>query len=168
MIPITCDNLVIRLYKLKDTVLFYKYTSDKRLTKYLVCNASNRYQAVQTFVMGVVNRYSTEKITRFIIADKDTDKLVGAISVYLSEDGSSAELGYWIGFEYWGKGYMTKILRCIISKLSEIKDIKRIFIYVDEHNIGSIKAAEKAGLVHDGQPAIEKHGKRIILMERYL
>jgi RimJ/RimL family protein N-acetyltransferase len=57
----------------------------------------------------------------------------------------NAELGYWIGQPFWGKGIMTTVIQKMVKYSFENFDITRIFARPYGSNIGSQKALEKAG-----------------------
>jgi RimJ/RimL family protein N-acetyltransferase len=71
--------------------------------------------------------------------------VVGDIVSWVEEE--RREVGYWIGREYWGRGYATEALRLL---LEEIPD-RPIFARVAEHNVGSRRVLEKCGFVHIGE-----------------
>lgn len=164
-IPIDCGKVIVRKYKIQDVSLFCKYTSDNALIEYLLCSTSKGVQAVQRFILGIINEYKIEQATRFIIANKETNKLMGAISIYISNEGKDAELGYWIGKEHWGHGYMSSVVCNIVDTLKGIQDIERIFIEADVNNTASIKVAKKAGLHYNEALDNEKQGRQLLIME---
>jgi len=146
-IPIKCkNNLVIRKYKITDTELFYYYTKDPELARYMPCGPTTSLEKAKKFIVEVRKSYVTERITRFVIANAETDELVGAISIYVIDPNGIIELGYWLGKPYWGKGYMTGVLESLIDVLKTIPDIKAIRIRVDRNNIASIRVANKVGM----------------------
>lgn len=55
----------------------------------------------------------------------------------------NAEIGYWIGEPYWGKGYATEAVRLLIKFAFEELDLLRIYAKIYEYNIGSMKVLEK-------------------------
>lgn len=57
----------------------------------------------------------------------------------------NAEIGYWIGEPYWGKGYATEAVRLLIKFAFEELDLLRIYAKIYEYNIGSMKVLEKTG-----------------------
>ena len=84
--------------------------------------------------------------THFAIINDDL--LVGAISIIPKEDiyRLSAEIGYWIGEPYWGKGIASLAVAEVI-KITQQKHphIIRIFAEVFANNIASMKVLEKNG-----------------------
>jgi len=58
----------------------------------------------------------------------------------------SAEIGYFIGEPYWGKGIMSAAVKLLIEEYIFVHTpIVRVFTAVYEHNIGSQKVLRKAG-----------------------
>ena len=59
----------------------------------------------------------------------------------------NAELGYWLGKDYWGQGVMTKAINEIIKLSFEKFEINRIYATPFETNVASHKVLEKAGFI---------------------
>jgi len=74
-------------------------------------------------------------------------KAVGAIGLDLQDDvhRRSAEIGYWLGEPYWGRGIMTAAVRAMTDYGFATFDICRIFATVYEWNPASARVLEKAG-----------------------
>ena len=77
---------------------------------------------------------------------------VGSIGAFRQGNihSHTAELGYYLAEEYWGKGLMTDAVRLLCKKIFEETDILRIFAEPFAHNIGSRKVLEKAGFQFEG------------------
>jgi ribosomal-protein-alanine N-acetyltransferase len=87
----------------------------------------------------------TEKITNFaIVVDGSA---VGAIGLVLKDDvfRRSAEIGYWLGEEYWGRGIVTEAVCAVTEYAFGTFDLCRVFAGVFEWNPGSMRVLEKAG-----------------------
>ncbi|HTX93221.1 MAG TPA: GNAT family protein [Anaerolineales bacterium] len=64
----------------------------------------------------------------------------------------SAEVGIFIGDKsYWNKGYGTEVMRLLLQVGFGTLNLNRIFLRVDQANLGGIHAYEKAGFVHEGR-----------------
>ena len=72
---------------------------------------------------------------------------VGGIGLILKDDVSrvSAEIGYWLGEEYWSRGIVTEGVRKVTEYGFEHLGLTRIFAAVFEWNQGSMRVLEKAG-----------------------
>lgn len=84
-------------------------------------------------------------LTSFAIVYKGS--AVGGIGIVLQTDvfRKNAEIGYWLGEDYWNKGIMTKTLKAITDYAFSTFDIVRIFAHVFESNVSSARVLEKAG-----------------------
>jgi len=74
-------------------------------------------------------------------------KLAGSIGVTLKDDvyKKTAEIGYFIAEEYWGKGAATEAIKQMVSFVQKEFDIVRIYAEVFEFNRASMKELEKNG-----------------------
>ncbi len=108
----------------------------------------------------------TEQIppTDFAIAAKD--ELIGVIGFQRlsGKQIHSAEIGYWIGQDYWGRGIATEAVRAITKYvLLRHADVRRIYARVFAWNIASMRVLEKCGyhrerwLLH----SVVKNGKLV-------
>ena len=62
----------------------------------------------------------------------------------------SAEVGYWIGQDYWGRGITTEALRLLSAYTFEKLGLLRLFALPFADNTGSIRVLEKAGFAREG------------------
>ena len=73
----------------------------------------------------------------------------------------SAEIGYWLAEEYWGKGIMSIAVEKICKLAFERYDIVRIYASAFRYNQGSQRVLEKAGFKLEGilEKSVYKNGK---------
>jgi len=86
----------------------------------------------------------------------------GMIGAFPQDDVNkyNAELGYWLGEPYWGKGIITEAIRLKCDQVFGTTDTNRIFAAVFSYNIASSKVLEKNGFKKEGigRAAIYKDG----------
>lgn len=77
---------------------------------------------------------------------------IGSIGVFRQGNihRQTAELGYYIGEEYWGKGIMTEAIKQICEYVFRESDMIRIYAEPFAYNIASCRALEKAGFQYEG------------------
>lgn len=77
---------------------------------------------------------------------------VGSIGAFRQDNihGRTAELGYYLAEEYWGKGIMTDAVRQLCDLIFTTTDILRIFAEPFTYNRGSRRVLEKAGFQYEG------------------
>ncbi|RBQ25523.1 MAG: hypothetical protein ALMCE001_02130 [Methanocorpusculum sp. MCE] len=83
------------------------------------------------------------------LAITDDDTAVGSIGVFCRGE-RTAELGYWLGKPYWGKGIMTKMVKEVCGLAFCRFAIDEIFAEPYEWNAASQRVLEKAGFVYRG------------------
>ena len=106
----------------------------------------------------------------FAFAITVEDKVIGSIGVFRQENihKQTAELGYYIAEEYWGKGIMTEAVKQICEYVFLKSDIIRIYAEPFSHNIASCRVLEKSGFQYEGtlRSNAVKNGK-VIDMKMY-
>ena len=90
---------------------------------------------------------------------------VGGIGLIFGQDidRRSAEIGYWLGEAYWGRGIITEAVQSLTAYAFEQFDLARIWACVFEWNPGSMRVLEKAGFNCEGtlRKAATKDGQTI-------
>lgn len=82
---------------------------------------------------------------------------VGGIGLTIGDDvhRRSAEIGYWLGRAFWGRGIMTRAVRAATAYAFATFDLCRIWAGVFEGNRASMRVLEKAGYTPEGR--LRKH-----------
>lgn len=95
---------------------------------------------------------SADKTKTFAFAIVVNDIVVGSIGVFRCDNIHSltAEMGYYIGEPYWGKGLGTSAVKQICKFIFEHTNIIRIFAEPFAYNIASCRVLEKAGFQLEG------------------
>lgn len=95
---------------------------------------------------------SADENDTFAFAITIDEKVIGSISVFRQGNihRQTAELGYYIAEEYWGKGIMTDAIKQICKYVFEKSDIIRIYAEPFAYNMASCRVLEKAGFQYEG------------------
>ena len=102
-----------------------------------------------------------EYITAMLSADRDNTfafaitadgQVIGSIGVFRGENihRQTAEMGYYIAEDYWGRGIMTSVVRQTCEYVFAHSDILRIFAEPFAYNTASCRVLEKAGFQFEG------------------
>ncbi|WP_303309617.1 GNAT family N-acetyltransferase [Hymenobacter sp. BT730] len=120
--------------------------------------------------------YTTEDAQYFLalVADSQRDvhlaidvagEAVGNIGVHFKSDirRRSAEIGYWLARDYWGRGLATAAVRTLSNYVLWNFDVCRLFAVVFEPNYASARVLEKAGYALEGRmrKSIVKDGQML-------
>jgi [ribosomal protein S5]-alanine N-acetyltransferase len=83
--------------------------------------------------------------------DGDGGTLCGGVGLRIEKEHSRAELGYWIGLPYWGKGYATEAARALVEYGFGNLGLHRIFAGHVARNSASAGVLRKIGMRHEGK-----------------
>jgi RimJ/RimL family protein N-acetyltransferase len=77
---------------------------------------------------------------------------VGGIGFRVQRDVErvGAELGYWLGEPYWGRGIATAAVRAVTEHALDTHGLLRVFALPFAHNRASARVLEKAGFALEG------------------
>jgi 8-oxo-dGTP diphosphatase len=84
----------------------------------------------------------------WVIRRRDDGALIGAIGLRPPVSGT-AELGYWIGKPFWGRGYATEAAKAVIAHGFARLGLRAIWAGARAGNAASIRVQEKAGLTFE-------------------
>lgn len=102
-------------------------------------------EAGKTFIA----RQTSKDPAEVLAIDLDGE-LIGRIGIHPKSDVDrlNAELGYWIGEPFWGRGIMPKAISLMVPYAFDHFDIHRIFARPYGDNPASQRVLEKAGFVY--------------------
>ena len=93
------------------------------------------------------------------------EEAVGGIGYTVQTDVAhrSAEIGYWLGEEFWGQGIVTEALIAMTDYAFSTHDLCRLYAHVFAWNPASARVLEKAGYVFEGRliKSVTKDGQTI-------
>ena len=81
---------------------------------------------------------------------RNDGRQIGGIGLYTEKQHQHAELGYWLGVPYWGKGYATEAAREMLRYGFENLQLHRIFASHFKHNPASGRILRKLGMRYEG------------------
>jgi RimJ/RimL family protein N-acetyltransferase len=89
---------------------------------------------------------------------RESEQLCGGVGLSPEPDHGRAEIGYWIGVPFWGKGIASEAAREMIRYGFEDLGLNRIFANVYSGNAASQRVLEKLGMKYEGR--FRKHVKK--------
>jgi RimJ/RimL family protein N-acetyltransferase len=95
----------------------------------------------------------------FAIVLRETNEVVGGISLFEREQHRRAELGYWCAIDFWGRGYATEAVRAVIEYGFRALALNRVHAECHGDNPASRRVLEKAGMTFEGQ--LRQHSFRV-------
>ncbi|XP_050216039.1 uncharacterized protein LOC126667111 [Mercurialis annua] len=141
------SRISIRPFKLSDVDDFLKWAGDDKVTWNLRWNSITSKEEALEHLEKVAIPHPWR---RSICLD---DSSIGYISVwqYSGDDKCRANIGYALATEYWGQGITTIAMKLALSTVfDDLSDLGRLEAFVEVHNKGSQRVAEKVGFLREG------------------
>ena len=147
---ITTERLTLRKFVIEDAkAMFDNWAKDERVTKYLTWPPHENLETAQYVLSLWCDDYKNDNFYQWAVVFEG--EVVGSISVVrISDENEYAELGYCLGYDYWGKGIMTEAFRAVIKYLFEEIGFNQVRAAHAVKNPASGKVMEKRGLTLDG------------------
>lgn len=142
---------ILREWKLEDAVALAEMLNNKNILDNLRDGLPYPYtqKDAEEYISSML---SADKTKTFAFAITYKDKVVGSIGVFRCDNihYRTAEMGYYIGEPYWGKGLGTSAVKQVCGFVFEHTDIIRIFAEPFAYNTASCRVLEKAGFQFEG------------------
>lgn len=92
-----------------------------------------------------------EKAYLLAIRWKSSREFLGAIGLHLIPEQQKAEVGYWIGKEYWGQGISSEALGCMLAFGFKVLKLNKILATHTTTNMASAAVMKKNGMIFEGE-----------------
>jgi len=150
--PVALDlgPAVLRPWRAEDAAVIVAYANDREVWINLRDAFPHPYTLAdaEAYVRRMI---AQTKPTGFAI--EVDGQAVGSVGFKLGEDveRTGAEIGYWLGQPFWGRGIMTAVVAAASRWAIEAHDLTRIFAVPFAWNVASARVLEKAGFILEGR-----------------
>lgn len=143
-------NCAVRSYRASDAESLAKYANNRKVWLNMRDGFPHPYSIdhAKAFIARAMN---AKPETMFAMCVND--EAVGGIGFTLHSDVEriSAEIGYWLGEPFWGKGIVAEALRAVTQYAISHHRLKRVYAVPYESNEASFRVLEKAGYSLEGR-----------------
>ena len=144
-------SIAIREWKIEDKIELARNLNNIKILNNLRDGIPYPYSEkdAEEFITSML---SSDKNKTFAFAITLKHKVIGSIGIFRCDNihFRTAEIGYFIGEQYWGNGFMTSALMQACDYIFENTDIIRIFAEPFAFNTASCRVLEKAGFTCEG------------------
>ncbi|MBI4157767.1 GNAT family N-acetyltransferase [Candidatus Woesebacteria bacterium] len=122
-------------------------------------DTAGKYESLQDVIDSIEKPSNPNKL-RFAVINKE-GAYVGTINL-TPENPKKAEIGYYLGQEFTGKGYMTKATKALTDHAFRALGYRELYAKVHAANSPSIKVLEKVGYRQSG-----REGEKLIFTKTF-
>ena len=144
------ENLILRAFVAEDADRVQLLAGEEKIAD-TTATIPHPYPegTARRWIAETLEKWAAGESASFAITLAPDGELTGAISLLHIEDGA-AELGYWVGVPYWGRGIATRAVRSVVACGFEQLGLKRIHARVLSRNKASAKVLLRQGFIHIG------------------
>ncbi|RCX16183.1 ribosomal-protein-alanine N-acetyltransferase [Fontibacillus phaseoli] len=156
------ERLLLRRMEAEDALEMYRYWSDPEVVRYMNMPPFASTRDTLEMIDLLNGLAESEDALRWGIELKESGKLIGScgFNVWELAGAYRGEIGYDLGREFWGHGYMSETLHIVLPYGYETMGLNRIEALVDPRNVASRALLQafgfrKEGLLRDYQKTEE-------------
>lgn len=142
------DRLTLRAYELSDAPRAQKLAGERELAKTTFLPYPYKLEMAESWIEGHAQLIKNGDAFPFaVILGSD---LIGTMTIRVDKTHNKGELAYWIGRDYWGKGYATEAASIVVDFSFNELNLNRVWAPIMSKNISSEKVMQKVGLKYEG------------------
>jgi ribosomal-protein-alanine N-acetyltransferase len=147
---LTTERLTLRPFELSDAADLHRLAGAAEVA-YNTLRIPHPYPegAAAEWIATHQQMFEEKREVVFAITLRDSGEFVGTIGIHLMPF-DKAEIGYWIGVPYWGRGYATEAAGSVIRYGFEELGLNRIESNHFTRNPSSGRIMEKSGMRYEG------------------
>ncbi len=145
------QRLVLRAFTLKDAPEVQRLAGAREVAEMI-------YPVPYPYEDGVAEEWidthrpafeAGEAVT-FAVTLDEGGTLCGAIELTINPQDANAEIGYWLGVPYWGRGFATEAAREVVRYGFKELGLHRIYSGHFARNAASGRVLKKIGMSYEG------------------
>ncbi len=144
------ERLVLRTLRLSDAKAYSKYASDWDLAR---MTGSLPYPipliSAEIKIEMLLSRRRRGQAYPYAITRNGED-MIGVMDIFLRDEKSDFELGYWIARDHWGHGYAPEAAMAVMEEGQRHFGVNRYIAGVFADNPASIRVLTKLGFKSTG------------------
>lgn len=149
--PLQTDRLTLRCFELSDIPTLLPLIGDRRVAA-TTLRIPHPYAEsdARDFITAAQQDLASGRELHLCLELRESRALCGGAGLRFEPDHRRAELGYWIGVPYWGKGYATEATGALVKYGFETLGLHRIHAGHFTNNPASARVLKKIGMRHEG------------------
>lgn len=165
---LTSGTTTLRRLQPADLSIFQAYRQDPDIARYQDWEAMSDARATGflTHMARITPLMRLGQWAQVAVTHTGTDVLIGDMGLYLSEDGTEAEVGITLAAAHHGQGHATRALRLASQFLFDETEIAHIRAYADVRNTPSRALMKRAGFTQTGTTTTAGVKEAVFLLNR--
>jgi [ribosomal protein S5]-alanine N-acetyltransferase len=142
-------RLVLRPPRPADApAIFARWDHDPEVYRYLHRRPATAVEQTDRWIRGAVEQRRRGTTLTWALTLPEDDRPLGV--VVLTPAGHTAELGYGLARDAWGRGFATEAADAVVRAALALPGASRVWAKCDVDNAASARVMEKVGMQHEG------------------
>lgn len=153
------ERLILRPWREEDALPLYKYAKNPAVGPIAGWPPHTSVENSREVIRDILSAPET-----YAVVLKETNEPVGSVGIMFGDSVHSAdmqdgdaEIGYWIGVPYWGKGLIPEAVNRLLRRCFEELEVKRVWCGYYDGNTKSRRVMDKCGFkfhqTEEGKPS---------------
>jgi [ribosomal protein S5]-alanine N-acetyltransferase len=146
---LTLSQCTIRPWAQTDAAALQRHANNRKVSMHLRDRFPYPYEAEQARAfLGWIGGQESPTVWAIDVGGE----AVGGIGIEMNTDVErvSAEIGYWLGESFWGRGIASAALTAVTAEAFKRFEITRLYAVPFADHGASVRVLEKAGYVREG------------------
>lgn len=154
---IKTERLLIRPFSISDAEDAFEWRSDPEVNRFMPYPCDDNVEELRQRIEEWIADND-----KYAIVLKETDKVIGDISLEWSEKDKAYEIGYNINRSFWRKGYATEAVRGLLDWAYNERGIRDFTAFYAKDNVASGRVLEKCGFVQEYTGQYSRENGKIV------
>ena len=149
------ERLHLRPPAATDLEAVFAYARDSDVTRYIQWPPHRSPDETRAFLTRCAEVRAAGDAFPWALVPRDGDTMIGMVELRLR--GRTANLGYVLALEHWGRGLVTEAVARVRDWVLENTGVRRLWAICDAENHGSARVLEKCGFTREAGVVHEYH-----------
>jgi RimJ/RimL family protein N-acetyltransferase len=152
-------RLILRPFELSDAKAVQRLAGDRAIAD-TTLNIPHPYDdgAAEEWISTHKPKFASHELANFAITRRTNGELLGAVGLAMVPQFQRAELGYWMGKQYWNRGYCTEASMAVVEYAFTRLGVNRVYAVHFKRNPASGQVMKKLGMKREG--VLRQHAKK--------
>ena len=143
---LTGNKIFLRQLRRKDNLSIKQAADNKEISQFIpFIPTPYSLDNARRWINKTHREARADRAYQFGISSKEEDRIIGMIGLkHINLIDGNAEIEYWVGRKYWGKGITSEAIGLILNFAFKDLRLIRVYAFVSEKNPASIRVLEKS------------------------
>lgn len=162
-IKLVGKNCILRPVLKSDYLAVYDNMQDKKIAFFVGTPYPYGQIEAKQFIENAIKNNKEKNELQLAIVSKENGQLMGMIGLkFESKDQPVAEIGFWIGSTFRGKGIMTEAVQRVLGVAFNELKLERVYGRAYSQNRSSCRVFEKNNFLLEGRLRKDSYGFGLI------